>query len=129
MLSRGCVLAKSLQKQVDIILSEDDLVFNLLKDRGLRTGLLDGRATGRFEDFASRRPPYNAPGLGAGLTAPHGPSGSDFLQAYLTHDLKFRTPEAYFGPECGCGGCLGGRRRARSSRIGGGVRWRHLPQY
>ncbi len=27
----------------------------------------------------------------------HGPSGSGFLQAYLTHDLKFRTAESYVG--------------------------------
>lgn len=91
------ILAKNLR------LSREDFMFNLLKDQGLRTGQLDGRATARL-DAPARRPPYDDPGMGFAEPRPSGPAptgalpvakGMNALESYFKDTLKFRTGETY----------------------------------
>jgi carboxypeptidase C (cathepsin A) len=42
-------------------ISRLDFMLNLLKDEGLRTGQIDARVTGRLEDHADKKPPYDDP--------------------------------------------------------------------
>ena len=87
----------------DLRLSREDFMFNLLKDQGLRTGQLDGRATARL-DAPARRPPYDDPGMGFAEPRPDGPAptgalpvgkGMNALESYFKDTLKFRTGETY----------------------------------
>lgn len=87
----------------DLRLSREDFMFNLLKDEGLRTGQLDGRATARL-DAPPQRPPYDDPGMNYAAPRPAGPAptgalkiaeGMSALESYFKHDLKFRTAETY----------------------------------
>lgn len=91
------ILAKNLR------LSREDFMFSLLKDQGLRTGQLDGRATARL-DAPPQRPPYDDPGMGFAEPRPQGPAptgmlpvakGLSSLESYYKQDLKFRTAETY----------------------------------
>jgi carboxypeptidase C (cathepsin A) len=77
------ILAKNLR------LDKYDFMLNLLKDKGLRTGQLDGRATGDLASYATRTPPYDDPSMSLGS------SSADLLKTYLTGELKFQTAEAY----------------------------------
>jgi carboxypeptidase C (cathepsin A) len=87
----------------DLRLSREDFMFNLLKDQGLRTGQLDGRATARL-DAPPQRPPYDDPGMNYAAPRAPGPAptralkvagGMSALESYFKHDLKFRTAEQY----------------------------------
>ena len=87
----------------DLRLSREDFMFNLLKDQGLRTGQLDGRATARL-DAPAKRPPYDDPGMGFAEPRPAGPAqsgvlpvakGMNALESYFKDTLKFRTSETY----------------------------------
>lgn len=87
----------------DLRLSREDFMFNLLKDQGLRTGQLDGRATARL-DAPAKRPPYDDPGMGFAEPRPPGPkptgmlpvaAGKPALESYFKDTLKFRTAETY----------------------------------
>lgn len=91
------ILAKNLR------LTREDFMFNLLKDQGLRTGQLDGRATARL-DAPAKRPPYDDPGMGFAEPRPAGPKptgelpvakGMSALESYFKDTLKFRTAETY----------------------------------
>ncbi|WP_269714797.1 S10 family serine carboxypeptidase-like protein [Caulobacter sp. NIBR2454] len=99
---------------VDFILSKDlrltnrDFMFELLKDHGLRTGQLDGRAT-RALDAPAQRPPYDDPGLSFSLekapaapkaakpdiAVPVGKGESTAVEVYFRKTLKFDSPETY----------------------------------
>lgn len=92
----------------DLRLTNEDFMFQLLADQGLRTGQLDGRAT-RPLDAPAQRPPYDDPGLNFSLepppAAPPPPpkvegvaATSDeppALEAYYRQTLGFETPETY----------------------------------
>ena len=87
----------------DLRLSREDFMFNLLKDQGLRTGQLDGRATARL-DAPAKRPPYDDPGMNYAAPRPPGPpptgalkvaKGMNALESYYKDTLKFRTVETY----------------------------------
>lgn len=87
----------------DLRLRREDFMFNLLKDQGLRTGQLDGRATARL-DAPAKRPPYDDPGMNYAAPRPPGPAptgalkiaeGMNALESYYRRDLKFRTAETY----------------------------------
>lgn len=87
----------------DLRLSREDFMFNLLKDQGLRTGQLDGRATARL-DAPAKRPPYDDPGMGFAEPRAPGPkptgmlpvaAGKPALESYFKDTLKFRTAETY----------------------------------
>lgn len=105
-MSRRIGLPADFIAEKNLRLSLEDFMLNLLKDKGVRTGQLDTRATGAFTEYNSRRPPYNDPGLGAGGSAPHkglGPPkrapkpNANLLDDYLKLDLKFPSPETYNG--------------------------------
>jgi carboxypeptidase C (cathepsin A) len=89
-------------------ISKNDYMFNLLKDEGLRTGLLDVTVTGPLEpgqegaldDPALGVVPPRAPGAPppAPLTPDRiGPAPSPAVGHYLTGELKFPTTDTYIG--------------------------------
>jgi carboxypeptidase C (cathepsin A) len=85
-------------------LSKEDFYLNLLKDQGLRTGQLDGRATARL-DAPAQRPPYDDPGISytpdPPPPAPEEARARDAgdepsaLERYFRQDLRFESPERY----------------------------------
>ncbi len=91
-------------EQKNLRLSKDDFMRNLLKDEGLRTGMLDGRATRRL-DAPVQRGPYDDPGLSYEAPRPPGPpstgvvpkttAGLSAVDSYYKDYLKFRTAETY----------------------------------
>jgi carboxypeptidase C (cathepsin A) len=95
-------------EQKNLRLSKNDWMFNLLKDRQLRTGLLDVTVTGPLEegaegaidDPALGAVPKRAPGQAAApppTPAQIGPLPSPVLSDYLTNVLKFPSTEPYYG--------------------------------
>jgi carboxypeptidase C (cathepsin A) len=76
----------------DLRLSNMDFMTNLLKDKGVRIGQLDGRVTGDLKTYATRQPPYNDPSMFG--TKPGRTSG-DILKEYLTKDLGYSTDLDY----------------------------------
>lgn len=92
----------------DLRLSKNDYMFNLLKDKGLRTGLLDVTVTGPLEpgqDGAIDDPALGVVPKRAGGAPPGppptpdkiGPVPSPAVGAYLTKDLKFPSTDTYVG--------------------------------
>ena len=92
----------------DLRISKNDYMFNLLKDRGLRTGLLDVTVTapleagqeGAIDDPALGAVPRRAPGAPAGpppSPAQIGAVPSPAVGAYITGDLKFPSTDTYIG--------------------------------
>jgi hypothetical protein len=102
-------LPVELIEQKDLRISKNDYMFNLLKDKGLRTGLLDVRVTaalepgqvGALDDPALGVVPKRAPGAPPGpppTPASIGPVPSPVVGAYVKDELKFPTIEtAYYG--------------------------------
>jgi carboxypeptidase C (cathepsin A) len=101
-------LPADLIEQRDLRVSKNDWMFNLLKDRGLRTGLLDVRVTaplepgqdGAIDDPALGVVPKRAPGAAAGpppSPAAIGPVPSPAVGRYLTEVLKFPSADTYYG--------------------------------
>lgn len=89
-------------------ISDNDYMFNLLKDKGLRTGLLDVRVTAPLEP--GQQGAIDDPALGVApkraANAPAGPPPtpesigavpSPSVGAYITDVLKFPTTETYYG--------------------------------
>jgi carboxypeptidase C (cathepsin A) len=82
--------------------SKEDFYLNLLKDQGLRTGQLDGRATARL-DAPPQRPPYDDPGISytpdppppAPMKARTAGSEDSALERYFRQELRFQSPERY----------------------------------
>jgi carboxypeptidase C (cathepsin A) len=83
--------------------SKDTFMFNLLRDRGLRTGQLDGRPTARL-DAPKRRPPYDDPGMNydpeatpgaSSATLPQTSTAGSAVDVYFKRDLGFATTETY----------------------------------
>lgn len=92
----------------DLRISKNEYMFNLLKDKTLRTGLLDVTVTGPLEpgqeggidDPALGVVPKRAPGAAAGpAPTPEqvGAVPSPAVGAYLTNELKFPTSDTYIG--------------------------------
>src|SRR5690606_6040551 len=70
-------------------ISKSDFMLNLLKDRGLRIGQLDARATGALAEYADKRPPRDDPSMFVGgSTAP-------LVHEYFTRELKFPAQDDY----------------------------------
>lgn len=102
-------LPVDLIEQKDLRISENDYMFNLLKDQTLRTGLLDVRVTaplepgalGALDDPALGVVPKHAAGAPAGpppTPASIGPVPSPVVGAYVKEELKYPTTEtAYYG--------------------------------
>jgi carboxypeptidase C (cathepsin A) len=96
-------LSPQLIETSNLRVSKDTFMLNLLKDRGMRTGQLDSRATARL-DAPKRRPPYDDPGMNYDPEAPAGNSSVALPQSsvagspvdlYFKHDLAFATTETY----------------------------------
>jgi carboxypeptidase C (cathepsin A) len=68
-----------------------DYMLNLLKDRGLRTGQIDARATGKLEEYAGKKPPYDDPSM----FGPKGGPSKPVAHLYFTNELQFKTAEQY----------------------------------
>jgi carboxypeptidase C (cathepsin A) len=92
----------------DLRISKNEYMFNLLKDKTLRTGLLDvtvtgpllAQADGGIDDPALGVTPKPAAGAPAGpppTPAQIGPVPSPAVGAYLTGDLKFPSIDTYIG--------------------------------
>jgi carboxypeptidase C (cathepsin A) len=91
----------------DLRISANDYMFNLLKDRGLRTGMLDVRVTaplapgqvGDIDDPALgvvRRPAAGKAPTEAPSPASVGPVQSPAMASYLRDELKFPADEPYY---------------------------------
>ena len=96
-------LPSELIEAENLRLSSSTFMFNLLKDRGVRTGQLDSRATARL-DAPKKRPPYDDPGMNYDPEAPPGSAAAALPQtsvagspvdSYFKHDLGFPTTEVY----------------------------------
>jgi carboxypeptidase C (cathepsin A) len=92
----------------DLRIAKNDYMFNLLKDKGLRTGLLDVQVTaplepgqdGAIDDPALGVVPKRAAGAPAGpppSPAQIGPVPSPAVGAYITGELKFPSTDTYIG--------------------------------
>jgi carboxypeptidase C (cathepsin A) len=92
----------------DLRISKNEYMFNLLKDKTLRTGLLDVTVTGPLlegaeggiDDPALGVTPKRAAGAPAGpppTPAQIGPVPSPAVGAYITGDLKFPSSDTYIG--------------------------------
>ena len=101
-------LPADLIEQENLRISKNMWMFNLLKDKALRTGLLDVRVTGPLEpgqDGAIDDPalgvvPPRAPGAPAGgppSPAAIGPVESPAVAAYLRQELKYPSTDPYYG--------------------------------
>lgn len=93
--------------QNDLRVSKPVWMFNLLKDKGLRTGLLDVRVTaalepgqvGDIDDPALGVVPKRVPGAPIKPFNPAdvGPVPSPMVGDYIVRELKFPTTETYYG--------------------------------
>jgi carboxypeptidase C (cathepsin A) len=101
-------LPVALIEKDDLRISKNEYMFNLLKDKSLRTGLLDVTVTGPLEpgqdggidDPALGVVPQRAPGATAGpppSPASVGAVPSPAVGAYLTGALKFPSHDTYIG--------------------------------
>jgi len=90
-MSRRIGLPAAFIEEKGLRISRPDFMLNLLKDRGLRTGQIDARATGRLEDYAGKKPPYDDPSMFGPKGAPSKPTA----HIYFTSELKFPTRETY----------------------------------
>jgi carboxypeptidase C (cathepsin A) len=97
-------LPADLIEQKNLRPSKNDFMFNLLKDQGLRTGLLDTRVTAPFNPNAVGD--IDDPALGVvkpgsskdkkPTAASVGPIESKVLETYLTQNLKFPSTDPYY---------------------------------
>lgn len=101
-------LPAALIEEKNLRLSKNDWMFNILKDRTLRTGLLDVTVTaplepgqdGAIDDPALGVVPKRAAGAPAGpppSPAAIGPVPSPAVGRYLTEVLKYPASEPYYG--------------------------------
>ena len=89
----------------DLRISKNDYMFNLLRDKTLRTGLLDVTVTGPLlpnadggiDDPALDVQPKGPPGAAPLTPDKIGPVPSPAVGAYLTNDLKFPSTDTYIG--------------------------------
>ena len=89
----------------DLRISKNEYMFSLLKDKTLRTGLLDVTVTaplvagadGGIDDPALGVQPKGPPGAPPLTPDKIGPVPSPAVGAYLTGDLKFPTTDTYIG--------------------------------
>jgi carboxypeptidase C (cathepsin A) len=98
-------LPVALIEKDDLRISKNEYMFNLLKDKGLRTGLLDVTVTGPLlpgadggiDDPALGVQPKGPPGAPPLTPDKIGPVPSPAVGAYLTDDLKFPSKDTYIG--------------------------------
>ncbi len=101
-------LPEALILEKDLRLSKNDWMFNLLKDKGLRTGLLDVTVTaplepgqdGAIDDPALGVVPKRAAGAPAGpppSPAALGAIPSPVVGRYFSEVLGYKTAETYYG--------------------------------
>lgn len=101
-------LPADLIEQKNLRLSKNDWMFNILKDQGLRTGLLDVTVTaplepgqdGAIDDPALGVVPKRAAGAAPApppSPAAIGPVSSPVVGRYLTQVLKYPSTEPYYG--------------------------------
>ncbi|MGZ6037580.1 MAG: S10 family peptidase [Phenylobacterium sp.] len=89
----------------DLRISKNEYMFNLLKDKALRTGLLDVTVTGPLlpnadggiDDPALGVQPKGPPGAAPLTPDKIGPVPSPAVGAYLTKDLNFPSADPYIG--------------------------------
>jgi carboxypeptidase C (cathepsin A) len=101
-------LPVSLIEEKKLKVSSNDWMFNILKDQGLRAGLLDSRATGKWcpsmqgdiDDPAMgfvRSDTCAAPDKPPPTAASVGPIESPAVGRYIRGDLKFADNDPYYG--------------------------------
>lgn len=88
-------------------IDKSDFMLNLLRERGLRTGQLDARATGELSLYADRQPPFDDPSMSrpatpARIESPTSTNSEkgekpsqNLIQTYMTEELKFPATETY----------------------------------
>jgi len=80
----------------DLRLQPLDFMLSLLADRGLRTGMIDARVTGKLEDYAGQTPPADDPSMSAPPTkAPSLLKPVSATQVYFNEELKYPDTEKY----------------------------------
>ena len=91
--ARRIGLSAAFVQEKNLRIDRQDYMLNLLKDAGLRTGQIDARVTGRLEDHADKKPPYDDPSMfsAASTRKPSKPTA----HIYFTDELKFETKEQY----------------------------------
>jgi carboxypeptidase C (cathepsin A) len=72
-----------------------DFMLEVVKDKGLRTGQLDSRVTGKLEEFAGQHPPYDDPSMSLGRASKGGKSTPELMADYLKGELNYATSEPY----------------------------------
>jgi len=77
-------LSQTFLLEHNLRVDRDEFSQNLLANKGLVTGMLDARQTGKIEDYKNRRPPYNDPGMTGGGG---GRSTSELLTIYFRDEL------------------------------------------
>lgn len=84
---------------LDLRVTPQDFMLTLLADRGLRTGQIDARVTGKLEDFAGQEPPGDDPSMAGPKAAPGSavpkPEARSATQIYFEEELKFPAKEKY----------------------------------
>jgi carboxypeptidase C (cathepsin A) len=98
-------LPVALIEKDDLRISKNEYMFNLLKDKGLRTGLLDVTVTGPLlpgadggiDDPALGVQPKGPPGAPPLTPDKIGAVPSPAVGAYITKDLKFPDTDPYIG--------------------------------
>jgi carboxypeptidase C (cathepsin A) len=98
-------LPVALIEKDDLRISKNEYMFNLLKDKGLRTGLLDVTVTaplvegadGGIDDPALGVQPKGPPGAPPLTPDKIGPVPSPAVGAYITNTLKFPSSDTYIG--------------------------------
>ena len=98
-------LPAALIEQQDLRISDNTYMFNLLRDRGLRTGLLDVRTTAPL--LANAAGAIDDPALGVVKPSAHttkrptpqavGAVGSPAVAKYLREQLGFKSDDPYIG--------------------------------
>ncbi|MHB8054661.1 MAG: S10 family serine carboxypeptidase-like protein, partial [Candidatus Aminicenantales bacterium] len=83
----------------DLRLEPLDFMLSVIADRGLRTGQIDSRVTGKLEEFAGQTPPGDDPSMSSSKAAPGSarpkPAAKSATQVYFNEELKYPDTEKY----------------------------------
>ena len=83
----------------DLRIEPRDFMLGVLADRGLRTGQIDARVTGKLEEYAGQTPPGDDPSMSSPKAAPGSampkPEARSATQVYFNEELKYPDTAKY----------------------------------